>query len=112
MLLMLCGLAHSILGERYILTRLFKRGNLPPLFGNEQFTKGTLRFTWHITSVAWFGFAALVLLLPDAKILLCTISVVFAISGVCSAYFTKGKHLSWLVFLAISSLSLASALAS
>ena len=110
LLLVLCGFVHSILGERYILIRLFKRDNLPHIFGSDQFTKGTLRFAWHITSLAWFGFAALLILLPGSKILLLTVSAVFAVSGVFSAYFTRGKHLSWLVFWAISALTLASAM--
>ncbi|MBA7630226.1 MAG: hypothetical protein GH143_08270 [Calditrichaeota bacterium] len=38
------GLAHSYLGERYILIRLFRRSNLPQLFGSDDFTKRTLRF--------------------------------------------------------------------
>ncbi len=110
LLLVLCGLVHSVLGERYILMRLFKRENLPELFGSDQFTKGTLRFAWHITSLAWFGFAALLLLLPDATFLLLTCSLVFALSGLLAAYFTGGKHLSWMVFFMISGLTLASAL--
>ena len=109
LLLVLCGLVHSILGERYILIRLFKRDNLPHIFGSDQFTKGTLRFAWHITTLAWFGFAALLILLPESKILLVTISIIFALSGVFSAYYTKGKHLSWLAFWVISVLTLASA---
>lgn len=109
LLLVLCGLVHSVLGERYILIRLFKREDLPNLFGSDQFTKGTLRFAWHITTLAWFGFAALIILLPDSTILLLTVSAVFAVSGVLSAYFTNGKHLSWLVFLIISLLTLVSA---
>ncbi len=109
-LLVLCGLVHSILGEHYILRRLFKRDNLPQLFGSDQFTKGTLRFAWHITSLAWFGFAALLVLMPDAKILLFTVSIVFAGSGIFSAYYTRGKHLSWLVFGVISALTLARAM--
>lgn len=109
LLLVLCGVVHSILGERYILIRLFKRDNLPHILGSDQFTKGTLRFGWHITSLAWFGFAALLLLMPDSQILLVTVSVIFALSGVFSAYYTKGKHLSWLVFWSISALTLASA---
>ncbi|MDC7807411.1 hypothetical protein PQS31_11325 [Luteimonas sp BLCC-B24] len=43
------GVAHSILGERYILVRLFRRNNLPKLFGGTEFTTRTLRFAWHIT---------------------------------------------------------------
>ena len=52
-LAVLLGVAHSYLGERYILTRLFRRGDLPRLFGGVEFTQQTLRFAWHLTSVAW-----------------------------------------------------------
>ncbi|WP_269454649.1 hypothetical protein [Rheinheimera sp. SA_1] len=33
-LLLLCGVVHSVLGERYLLSRLFKRDNMPHLFGS------------------------------------------------------------------------------
>ena len=106
-LLVLCGCAHSYLGERYLLIRLFKRDNLPHLFGSDHFTKATLRFAWHITTLAWFGFAALLVLLPESTPVLLTVSIVSALSGICAAYFTKGKHLSWLVFFSVSALTLA-----
>ncbi len=54
-LLFLTGVAHSYLGERYILMRLFRLDNLPQLFGGTSFTTGTLRFVWHLTTVAWWG---------------------------------------------------------
>lgn len=57
------GAAHSWLGERYILMRLFRRDNLPHLFGGPEFTVRTLRFAWHLTSVAWWGFGAILVLL-------------------------------------------------
>src|SRR3990170_5805876 len=57
------SLAHSYLGERYILIRLFRRNDLPKLFGSSEFTVRTLRFAWHITSIAWLGLAAILLLL-------------------------------------------------
>ena len=46
------AVAHSVLGERYILVRLFRRENLPRLFGSDELTKRTLRFAWHLTSVS------------------------------------------------------------
>lgn len=110
LLLVLCGLLHSILGEVYLLRRLFKRDNLLQLFGSDQFTKGTLRFAWHITSLAWFGFAALLVLMPDAKILLLTVSIVSAGSAIFAVYYTRGQHLAWLVFAAISALTLTTAM--
>ncbi len=36
------GIVHSVLGERYILVRLFRRKNLPKLFGGTEFTMLTL----------------------------------------------------------------------
>jgi len=107
-LLVICGFVHSVLGERYLLRRLFRLDNLPHLFGSDAFTKGTLRFAWHITTFCWFGFAALLLLLPDSTALLLIVGLIFFASGVLSAYYTKGKHLSWLVFFAISALSVGS----
>ena len=49
-LCLVVGRIQSYLGERYILVRLFRRENIPHLFGSDYFTKGTLRFVWHITT--------------------------------------------------------------
>jgi hypothetical protein len=53
-LIALLGLAHSVLGEQYILIRLFRR-DLPKLFGGPEFTWRTLRFAWHLTTVLAAG---------------------------------------------------------
>ncbi len=104
-LLLIIGVAHSYLGERYILIRLFRRKDLPKLFGSDEFTKNTLRFAWHLTTVAWWGFAAILFHLAQSgegsgsvgKI----IGVTFLIHFVIALLSSKGKHLSWVVFLAI-----------
>lgn len=104
------GLAHSWLGERYILTRLFRRQNIPHLFGSDAFTKRTLRFAWHLTTVAWFGAAALLLILasypPDAsaRMLSRVIAATFLLSAVVALAGSRGLHLSWIVFLLIAGL--------
>jgi hypothetical protein len=104
------GLAHSVLGERYILVRLFRREDLPKIFGSDSFTRGTLRFGWHLTTVAWWGFAA-ILICATCNVtnlrsnILYIISIVFFLSGLMSGGFTRGRHLSWIVFFAISGLS-------
>ena len=104
---LLIGIAHSYLGERFILTRLFKRDNLPKLFGNDHFTKGTLRFCWHIMTFAVWGFGILIWLVAMeyqnlTQAILITCSVVFLASAIVSFAFTKAKHLSWIFLLAIS----------
>ncbi len=104
------GITHSILGERYILTRLFRRDNLPKLFGGMEFTKRTLRFAWHLTTIAWWGFSAILILLAEDSFTFQNISMVialtFIISGTISLVASKGRHYSWVVFLFIGGLSL------
>lgn len=108
MLLIVVAAAHSLLGERYILQRLFTRDNLPKLFGSDDFTKRTLRFAWHITSVAWFGMAALLVSLvhksPYSEVPYQIIAVTFAVTGLISFIGSRGKHLPWIVFSMIAAL--------
>ena len=103
------GLIHSFFGEKYILIRLFKR-DLPKLLGSDWFTKRVLRFAWHLTTVAWFGLAAILLAVayrPEqlAMISLYIVCVVFALSGLMAFVSSHGKHYSWIVFWSIAALS-------
>lgn len=103
------GVGHSILGEQYILVRLFRR-SLPKLFGSDRFTARTLRFAWHITTVAWFGFAALLLQLaggePSRSGALQAIGWTFMASALLPLVITRGRHLSWLVLSVIGAIAL------
>jgi len=103
LILIFLGAAHSYLGEKYILIRLFKRTDMPHLYGSATFTKNTLRFAWHITTFAWLGIAV-ILAYEDqpSNLILYTTSFVFLLSGFVSVYFSKGKHFSWICFFAIS----------
>ena len=109
-LLVLIGAAHSILGERYILIRLFRRDNLPKLFGGDWFTKQTLRFAWHITTVAWLGFAALLGVAAagvalDTQRVLDVVAATFLATGLIALVASRGRHFSWPVFLAVAALT-------
>ena len=107
-LALLIAAAHSYLGERFILSRLLRRTELPPLFGNEQFTRQTLRFAWHLTSIAWVGLAAVLIgfSLEDPQrtrtIALLAISLTFSVHAVATFIATRGRHLAWIVFIAIA----------
>ena len=102
------GAAHSVLGEKYILVRLFRRDNLPHLLGSDVFTKQTLRFAWHLTTIAWWGFAALLVLYAtkgsDAGMstVVSIIEIVFLASALVTLIATRGRHLAWVVFLGIA----------
>ena len=96
-LLLVLGLGHSYLGERYILIRLVQRDNLPKLFGGTAFTTATLRFAWHLTTIAWWGLAYVALLAGQGSLTpsqaLRVIAGVAFVSGLFPIVFTRGRHL-------------------
>lgn len=102
-LAVLLGAAHSYLGERYILMRLFRRAPLPALFGSDVFTRRTLRFAWHLTTVTWWGIAAAFWALGrgGAGDGIRVLAVTFLVSGMITVVASRGRHLAWIVFLAI-----------
>lgn len=100
------------LGERYILIRLLRReDSLPKVLGRTAFTAGTLRFAWHLTTVAWWALAYLVFALGHGPVgrdeLLLVIGITALVSAVFPLVFTRGRHLSWVVFLLVGGLVLA-----
>ncbi|HEY7512306.1 MAG TPA: hypothetical protein VIG50_18740 [Vicinamibacteria bacterium] len=107
-LLVFVAAAHSFLGERYILVRLFRRADLPKLLGSDAFTKQTLRFAWHLTSVAWLGFAGLLAAQAVGgstwRVQQRLIAGTFALSAAAAGAGSRGRHLSWIVFLAVAAL--------
>ena len=107
-LIFLTGAAHSYLGEKYLLIRMFKRGNLPKLFGGTEFTEGTLRFAWHITTVSWWAIAALLVFAHQGSLTTAMALEVIAVAALaCAALpivFTRGRHLSWVVFVLVAAL--------
>lgn len=104
------GIAHSYLGERYILMRLFRRPDLPKLFGSTDFTIRTMRFAWHLTTLAWWGFAAILIQLahqpPTTAVLGAIIGGIFLAHAAVTLFGSRGRHLAWPVFLAIGLISI------
>lgn len=96
------ALAHSVLGERFILRRLMHR-DLPHLFGGDAFTKRTLRFAWHALTIAWIGIAAILVWAPGAVTVSITL-VVLAATALITVTVSRGQHLSWVVDLVVIAL--------
>ena len=106
------GIAHSVLGERYLLTRLFRRESLPKLFGSDRPTRRILRFAWHLTTLAWWGFGAQMALAaraagpngpdPAATPYLQALAATFLASALVAGISSRGRHPAWIVFLAIA----------
>jgi hypothetical protein len=111
-LILVVGAAHSYLGERGILIPLLRRSDLPPLFGSDLFTRRTLRLAWHLTSVVWWGIAALLLGAAGAgsgTLTVAQVGAVLAATSLASSAVTlagsRGRHLAWLAFLAVGLLA-------
>jgi len=104
------GLAHSILGERYILIRLFRRPDLPKLFGGTEFTMRTLRFAWHLTSVMWIGAGAIFVLMARDRLSMASVAgilaVVFLIHAGVTLFTSRGRHFAWPLFLIVGLIAL------
>jgi len=109
------GVAHSVLGEKYILTRLFRREDLPEILGSADFTIRTLRFAWHLTTIAWWGFATIIFILARGSIsfqnLSAVLAVTFLTTGAITLVVSHGRHLVWPVFLFIGGVCLYAATA-
>lgn len=107
------GVAHSYLGERYILIRLFRRDDLPRIMGSSELTMRTLRFAWHLTTIAWWGLGAILVLLASAPVSASAIGVVvgvtFLVHSCVALVASRGRHLSWVVFLAIGIIAIVAA---
>jgi hypothetical protein len=99
----LAGL-HSYIGETRLLQQLLARPDLPVLQGSVDYTKAIIRWAWHLTSVAWLGFAAIFIGLTQTpsegrQILLMILTGVLGLSGIVAFTATRGRHLAWVFFL-------------
>lgn len=101
------GLAHSILGERGIVKPILKRMDWAGVRPDADFLNRTVRFAWHITTLAWIGLAVILvgpLIGMDGRPAFAplTIAATFLVTGVVTLIASKGRHLAWVVFLGIS----------
>lgn len=102
------GVAHSWLGERRLIGPLLDPAHRAGILKNSGGMRRTLRFAWHLTSIAWFGSAAILWDVaqnpPNAlgvqvlEILAATYAVTAAITFGSS----RGRHFAWPLLLAIA----------
>ncbi len=110
-LLVSIGIIHSVLGERFVLRRLARLDNLPRLvLGGQEMMVPLLRFAWHITTIAWFGFAAIVALMAHGSLsnvsAAWVVAATFLLCGVISVIASRGRHYSWIIFLVVGLIAL------
>ncbi len=111
-LLFAVGAIHSSLGERRLVGPLLAPERRHGLLEKSLFARQVLRFAWHLTTVAWWGFAAVlaaIALSPMGglgRVVPGIVAATFLVTGLATLAATRGHHLAWPVFLLIAALSL------
>jgi len=112
-LTVLVGVVHSWLGEIRLISPLVDGPNRAQLLEHSHFARKLVRFAWHITTLAWLGIAAILAILATGplggndRFILMAIAATFMISGMISFIISRGRHVGWPLFLAISAATLA-----
>lgn len=101
-LLAVLGIAHSILGEVYILRPLQRQAELPRLRGAE-FPLSTIRFAWHVTSLFALGVAVALFQIATGMSIGAIVAAIGWTLLACSVLplvYSRGRHPSWIIFIA------------
>ena len=105
------GVVHSWLGEVRLIGPLVSAKTSQGILAKSAFARGVLRFAWHLTSIAWWGLAAMMWELSSGpiaghdRVILAIIGLMFLATGATTLIASRGRHLAWIVFLAIAGLS-------
>lgn len=103
-LMILIGIAHSVIGEILIFRQL-RAGTIVPLLAPPPLRERHLRIlwaNWHLTSALGWGLAALLILIavaPDPSsyaLQVRTIAVVTLAGSLLVLYATRGRHPGWI----------------
>lgn len=110
-LLFAIGVAHSVLGERWLIGPLLSPDYRRGMLAKSEFARQVLRFAWHLTTLAVWGFAAILAGLsmtstdgPAAQVTVAIIAAVCLISAIYIFVTTGARHLAWPVFLVTAGL--------
>lgn len=110
---MILGLAHSVLGEKLLISPILAE---PPrgVLGRP-LARFILRFAWHITTVTWWSFAAVLMVtavfpqLSSARLFCAVFGAAFLAMGVVDAFGSRGRHVGWPLLVLVGALTLAAA---
>lgn len=101
----LLGVFHSYLGERFLIGPLLASPKFPVLRLEPGFAKATLRFAWHLTTLAWWVIAYQLVRGESSP---WPIVGLLSVSGLYTYAATRGRHAAWAVFM-LGAVALASA---
>lgn len=104
------GIVHSWLGEVRLIGPLVSPKQRTGMLASSSFARQVLRFAWHLTTLAWWGFAAILAWLAlsplqdQSRTVLLVIGLTFLITSMVTLITSRGRHLAWPVFLTIAGL--------
>lgn len=104
------ALAHSWLGERRLIGPLLAQAR-EGMLARSRFARQTLRFAWHLTSVAFVGLAAPLVVYAfhqiddGARLALRLIAACAFVMGAIALASSRGRHLAWPFFLGAAALT-------
>ena len=104
------GAAHSWLGETRLLHPLL--AERAGMLARSRFAGSTLRWAWHLTTIAWCGLGAILAALalsPAAfqiRAMLIALAATFLATAAVIALSSRWKHFAWPLFMAMAGLSL------
>ena len=116
-MLLLITLNHIIAGERFILIPLLKNKDLPGLIGElgpnigtstPMFMRRVIRMSWYVTVTPWIGSALLLFYFAGnpidstGVIVLNTLAAIYMATAAVIVLFTRARHLSQFLFVAIA----------
>jgi hypothetical protein len=99
------GLMHSFLGERMVVSRIVTLPNLPTLRGSREYMATLVRWAWHLTSIAWWGTSAHLILIwsgRDLSVAGLALTITFALHGMIALVGSRGRHPAWPLFLIVA----------
>lgn len=105
------GCVHSWLGERRLIGPLLAPDTRTGLLAQSRFARNVLRFAWHLTTLTWLGFAAIMVALAlsplqeTGRVVLLIIAITFLLLGILTLIAGRSRHLAWIVFFIIAGLS-------
>lgn len=107
----LLGIVHSALGEARLIGPLLAPATRTGLLAKSAAARGILRFAWHLTSIAWWGLAAVLAAYALAgpgqaeTAVLAAVAATLVVTGVMIFATSRGRHLAWPVFLLAAGLA-------
>lgn len=100
---------HSFVGGKRLIDPICSLPDLPIILGSRRNAELTLKFGWHFLSLFWLLLAGYLIALQLAvsdfeKVFTAALGCIFLLCGLIAVIASRGRHLSWVFFLPLSTI--------